>query len=140
MALLNDPFLFNSNGEITTKEILKRYQDRKGELQLPDTSEIYNRQDNSNRPPAKRVDVDPAIRQQESSVRPMQDPVLPYAGNPGTPPKAWKGSDDSGHHSPYGQQFDQPDSQLDNPDNSQRREWRNSAWGRQNSGVGVGNT
>ena len=145
VSLLNDPFLFNSNGDITTKEILKRFQDRQGQMQLPEAGEAYNRQDNSNRPPPKRVDADPAIWQQESSVRPMQDPAMPYGSNPGTPPKSWRGQEDSGRQSPYGQQLEPSDSNPDNPENgdgNQRREWRNSGWGRQNNnnGVGVGNT
>jgi hypothetical protein len=106
---------------------------------MADASEIYNRQDNSTRPPAKRVETDPSLWQQETSVRHMQDPPMPYANNPGTPPKSWKGHDESGHPSPYRNEFDHSENQLDNPDNGQRREWRNSGWGRQNSGVGVGN-
>jgi hypothetical protein len=146
VALLNDPFLFSGNGEITTKEILKRFQDRQGQLgqlQLSEPNEVYNRHDNSNRPPAKRVETDPAIWRHQEAVKTIQDPAMPYGSNPGTPPKSWRGPDDSGHPSPYGQQqFDHSDTHLDNSDGSRQRqqEWTSSGWDKQNGGVGVGNS
>lgn len=103
-------------------------------------NEAYNRQDNSTRPPARRVETDPAVWQGEASVRPMQDPPMPYANNgPGTPPTRWRGRNDLANpSSPYGaNQFNQSDSQLDNTEHSRRREWRNSGLARQGSGVGV---
>jgi hypothetical protein len=140
MDLLNDPYIFNSNGELSQKEIIKRFQDRGVQRPYNEVNEVYNRQDNSTRPPPRRVDTDPSVWQQESSVRPMQEPPIPYGNpGPGTPPQKWRSHED-GHHSPYNQQFDRSDPQLDNPDNGQRREWRNSGWGAQgrpNGGVGI---
>ena len=45
-----------------------------------DVKEVYNRQDNSTRPPPRRVDTDPALWQQERSVRPIQEPPAVYGG------------------------------------------------------------
>ncbi|KAM5356173.1 hypothetical protein ACJ41O_002819 [Fusarium nematophilum] len=142
LGLLNDPYIFSNSGDITTKEILKRFQDRRGQISITDVNEVFNRPDNSTRPPARRVETDPAVWQGEATVRTIQDPSMPYANNngPGTPPNRWRGRNDLGHPSPYGaNQFNQSDSQLDNTEHSQRREWRNSGWGRQGSGLGVSN-
>jgi hypothetical protein len=143
--MLNDPYLFNNNGEITTKEILKRFQDRQGQRasgHASDSSEVpYNRQDMSTRPPPRRVDTDPSLWQQESTAQRMQEPSLPYT-NPGqsTPPQAWRARDEGpGHLSPYNQQFDSDPQLTPGDGDSQRREWRNSGRGYQNSGVTMGN-
>lgn len=40
--------------------------------------------------------------------------------------------------SPYNQ-VNHSDTQLDNPEHHQRRDWRNSGWGRQGGGLGVSN-
>ncbi|KAK2769071.1 rho GTPase activator [Colletotrichum kahawae] len=147
MDLVNDPFVFGSgNGaDLSTKDILKRYQDRIGQRPgLGEVNEVFNRPDNSTRPPPRRVETDPALwQQQESSVRPVQDPlptmVLPYHPHPNanTPPQRWRPHEENGHPSPY---VNQPEhSDTEGPTDAQKREWRNSAaWGRQNGGVGVG--
>jgi hypothetical protein len=140
LALLNDPYFFNNTGDVTTKEILKRFQDRRGQVSLMDVNEVYNRGDNTTRPPPRRVETDPTVWQGETTVRPVQDPPVPYANssNQGTPPqRPWRGGPE-GHGSPYANKFNHSDSHLDNTEHSQRREWRNSAWGRQGSGLGVG--
>ncbi|KAF4985126.1 hypothetical protein FDECE_16800, partial [Fusarium decemcellulare] len=139
LGLLNDPYIFSNSGDITTKEILKRFQDRRGQISITDVNEVYNRQDNSTRPPARRVETDPAVWQGEATVRTIQDPSMPYANNgPGTPPTRWRGRNDLANPSPYGaNQFNQSDSQLDNVEHSRRREWRNSGMARQGSGLGV---
>jgi len=145
LTMLNDPYLFNNNGEITTKEILKRFQDRQGQRQPPlpsDASEVpHNRPDTSTRPPPRRVDTDPSLWQQESTVQRMQEPSLPYTNSgQSTPPQAWRGRDEgAGHVSPYTQQFDSDPQLAPGENDGQRREWRNSGWGRQNGGVAMGN-
>jgi len=107
---------------------------------MPDVGEVYNRQDSLTRPPARRIETDPSLWQGETSVRHIQEPPpIGYGTNPSTPPKSWRGPEEGGHPSPYRDEFDQAEGQLETPDNGQRREWRNSGWGRQNSGVGVGN-
>lgn len=141
LTLLNDPYLFANNGEITTKEILKRFQDRKGQVSIAD-HEVYNKQESSSRPPARRIDTDPALWQGETTVRPVQDVPLPYARpGQGTPPQRHPGREEGSYPSPYrNQQYNHSDSQLDKNEQHQRREWRNSGWGRQGSGLGVGNS
>ncbi|KAF4977423.1 hypothetical protein FZEAL_6052 [Fusarium zealandicum] len=142
LGLLNDPYIFSNSGDMTTKEILKRFQDRRGQISIADVNEVYNRQDNSTRPPARRVETDPAVWQGEATVRTIQDPSMPYASNgTGTPPTRWRARNDGGNPSPYGaNQFNQSDSQLDNVEQGRRREWRNSGVGRQGSGLGVSDT
>jgi hypothetical protein len=141
LALLSDPYIFSGNAEVTTKEILKRFQDRRGQVVVTDFVEApHNRADLSYRPPPRRVETDPAVWQGEAAtVRPVQE-ALPMGhahSSQGTPSqKPWKTPE--GHGSPYSNQFNHSDSQLANPEHSQRREWRNSAWGRQGSGLGVG--
>ncbi len=141
--ILNDPSLFSNNGEITTKEILKRFGDRPmngGARSYGDVTEIVSRHDNSIRPLARRVETDPSLWQDERSVWPMQDPAVTYAGpnnSQNTPPPKWRGPDE-GHPSPYGQEFDGPVSQPDGSDRSNpRRDWRNSGWSRENRTVGI---
>ncbi|KAL0938923.1 rho GTPase activator [Colletotrichum truncatum] len=143
MHLVNDPFVFGGNSvDLTTKDILKRYQDRIGQRPgYGEVNEAFNRPDNSTRPPPRRVETDPALwQQQESSVRPVQEPPIPVYNNqphPNTPPQRWRGQEENGHPSPYGNQFESSD--TEGPTDAQKREWRNSAaWGRQNGGVGVG--
>ncbi|KZL69645.1 hypothetical protein CI238_00688 [Colletotrichum incanum] len=148
MDLVNDPFVFGNTADLTTKDILKRYQDRMGQRSGlgGEVNEVFNRPDNSTRPPPRRVETDPALwQQQESSVRPVQDPPMPIPpfnqANPGTPPQRWRAQqDENGHPSPYGggAQFEHSD--TEGPSEAQKREWRQSGgvWGRQNNGVGVG--
>lgn len=140
LALLNDPYLFANNGEISTKEIMKRFHDRKGQMPIAD-HEVYSKQESSTRPPARRVDTDPAVWKGETTVRPVQDVPMPYArAAQGTSPHRRQARGEGPNPSPYGHQFNNSDSQLDHPEHSQRRDWRNSGWGRQGSGLGVGNS
>ncbi|KAF9879844.1 rho GTPase activator [Colletotrichum karsti] len=142
MDLVNDPFVFGANSaDLSTKDILKRYQDRIGQRPgYGEVNEVFNRPDNSTRPPPRRVETDPALwQQQESSVRPVQEPPMPLYNqpHPNTPPQRWRAHEENGHPSPYGSQFEHSD--TEGPTDAQKREWRNSAaWGRQNGGVGVG--
>lgn len=144
MNLMDDPFVIagGTNADLSTKEILKRYQDRLGQKPVGpvEFSEAHNRQDEHFRPPPTRVETDPTLYKEARSVRPVQDPPQPFNGSvPGTPPQMWKGASDNGHPSPYKhEQFNHSDPQLEPAEGSQRREWRNSGWGRQYSGVGVG--
>lgn len=143
--MVNDPFVFGNTADLTTKDILKRYQDRMGQRPgLGEVNEVFNRPDNSSRPPPRRVETDPALwQQQESSVRTVQEPPMPIPPfnqtNPGTPPQRWRPHEENGHPSPYGgSQYEHSD--TEGPSEAQKREWRQSGgvWGRQNSGVGVG--
>ncbi|KFG86890.1 putative GTPase-activating protein of the rho/rac family (LRG1 protein) [Metarhizium anisopliae] len=137
LTLLNDPYIFSNSGEITTKEILKRFQDRRDQLPAVDISEVYNRQDVSTRSPPKRVETDPSIWQGERTVRRVQDPSAQPV-NPGqaTPPQKWPGPGDHAR-GPYNPRLNHSDSHLDDTD-VQRGDWRNSAWGRRGGGLGVG--
>ncbi|KAK4128392.1 hypothetical protein N657DRAFT_562570 [Parathielavia appendiculata] len=144
--ILNDQALFNSNGDLTTKEILKKFSDRAanrlGPRQYAEVTEIVGRHEIPSRPPPRRVETDPSQWQQESSVRTVQEPTIPFTGPPhmGTPPPK-RGPYDAPppQQSPYSQ-LDQPGP---TPDGNGRggqpqREWRNSGWGRQNSGLTTG--
>ncbi|KAK4237858.1 hypothetical protein C8A03DRAFT_15635 [Achaetomium macrosporum] len=146
--ILNDQTLFNSSGDLTTKEILKRFSDRAannlGPRQYAEVTEIVGRHENPSRPPPRRMETDPSQWQQESSVRPVQEPSIPFSGPPhnvGTPPPK-RGPYDAPppqQQSPYGQyeQTGTPDANNRGGQGGQR-EWRNSAWGRQNSGLTTG--
>lgn len=112
---------------------MKRFQERRGQVDFTDANEAYNRQDMSTRPPPRRVETDPAVWQAESSVRHVQQEMpAPYASpGQGTPPQQrWRGPSEP---APPTGQLNQSDGEQ-----SQRREWRNSAWGRQGGGLGVG--
>ncbi|POR38884.1 Rho-type GTPase-activating protein 1 [Tolypocladium paradoxum] len=141
LTLLNDPYLFSNSGDITTKEILKRFQDRRGQIPVTEISAVFNRQDNSTRSPPRRAETDPSVWQGERSVRPVQDPAVPnavYSGQ-GTPPQRWGGPGEHASPSPYNNsRFNHSDGNLENSEHSQRGEWRNSAWGRRGGGLGVG--
>jgi hypothetical protein len=142
-SILNDSSLFNNDGQVTTKEILKRYGDiatNGGPRHQVETSEssLGGSKEGNGRafaPVITRVDSDHTQAnawQKESSVRHVQDPAAPYAGNASnqnTPPQQWQG-DDFAHPSPYSQRNGTPDSQTENG----RRDWRNSGWGRQQNG------
>ena len=142
MDTLNDPSLFSNNGELTTKEILKRFGDRSangGARSYGDVSEVVNRHDYGIRPLARRVETDPSLWQDERRVQPMQDPPMPYTmSNQGTPPKYRGDGPDEGHPSPFAQEFDGPGGPPD--ERNGRREWRNSAFSRGNSSVSVTGT
>ena len=153
--MLSDQALYNQNGEVTTKEILKRFGDRRvngGQPQFGDASELMQRHHEiANRPPPRRIETDPSAWQTETSVRTVQqEPTIPYAHQPhqphqpqGTPPQKWRNPDDDSR-SPYSsqQQFNGSTENLDRGGQSgqpPRREWRNSGYNRQpNSGVAAG--
>jgi len=138
VEFLNDQSFQNSSGDLTTKDILKRFTDRSanglGPRQYADVSEIVGRHDNPSRPPPRRVESDPSSWQQESSARPQQDAAAaPHAGGPmGTPSKRNEGQGPP-HDPSYGGETPEPG---DKP--GQRKEWRQSAWARQNGGVATG--
>ncbi|CAJ2501780.1 Uu.00g046330.m01.CDS01 [Anthostomella pinea] len=129
MDFLSDSTLFAHNGEITTKEILKRIEGRSanGGARQYDNTEFVGRQDNK-RPMATRVDTDPALWQQASSVRPvMPEPTVPFTTAQGTPPQKWRKPGNG--QPPYTNQPERNDNQPAPPENGQRREWRNSGLG-----------
>ncbi|KAM3509498.1 hypothetical protein MY10362_000578 [Beauveria mimosiformis] len=129
LTLLNDPFLFSSSSEITTKEIQKRIQDRRGQIPIADVAEVYNRPDVTSRAPPKRVETDPSLWQGERTVRPVQDPPGHYShSNQGTPPQRWRNPDDP---SPYhNSNYNRSEGHLARTDHNPR-EWRNSGWQQQ---------
>ncbi|KAI1345126.1 rho-type GTPase-activating protein [Xylariaceae sp. FL0016] len=137
MDILSDSTLFSNNSDITTKEILKRIESRApngGPRQYE--TEFVGRQDNK-RPMATRVDTDPTMWHQESSVRPvMPEPTIPFPSNQGGTPPKWRKPDNS--QMPYSNQYERSDTQQAHPENGQRKEWRNSGWGGQNSSVTTG--
>ncbi|KAI6093785.1 RhoGAP-domain-containing protein [Hypoxylon rubiginosum] len=139
MDILSDSTLFMNNGDITTKEILKRIEVRSanGLPRQYDQNEFVGRQDSrQQRPLATRVATDPAAWQQESSVRPVQEPSIPFATPQGTPPQSRRKPDNG--PSNYPGQYERADNQQEPPENGQRREWRNSGWGRPNNSVPTG--
>jgi hypothetical protein len=129
--ILNDPTLFSNNGEITTKEIIKKYGDR---------TMRYGDAGDAGRPIARRVETEPPMWQHDMGARPIHDTAMPFAspgvvgggGNPGTPPPTWRAQED-GRSSPYSQHMDASGGGASGDDRRPRREWRNSGWGRQNS-------
>ncbi|KOS20247.1 Rho-type GTPase-activating protein 1 [Escovopsis weberi] len=136
---LTDPNLCNTQGDTSTKEILKRYQDRRGQSSAQDVAEIYKRLDSSTQSLPKRGETDPSVWQGERSVRPMQDPPAPFSNSSGqaTPPTRFKAPEDQ--PSPYNaSQLTPSESLLDASDPNQRPDWRNSGMGRHPGGLGVG--
>ncbi len=144
-SILSDQSLFSNPSDITTKEILKRYGDI-GASSGPrhhvetETSPLNRSKDGrALAPVVTRVDTDPSQAhawQKESSVRHVQEPSIQYSGpsNQNTPPQQqWQGQDLE-LPLPYINRNGTPDSQND----TARREYRNSGWGRpQNGSVGV---
>ncbi len=141
LTLLNDPYLFSSSTEITTKEILKRFQDRRGQIPVGEITEVYNRPDITSRSPPKRVETDPSLWQGERTVRPVQDSPAHYAtSNQGTPSQRWRNPDDP---SPYqNSNYNRSEGHLAQGEHNPP-EWRNSGWQQQQQqhpgGLGVGN-
>ncbi|KAJ9142073.1 Rho-type GTPase-activating protein 1 [Pleurostoma richardsiae] len=140
--VLHDQSLFSNNGEITTKEILKRFGDRRvngAQASYADVGEYVGRYDAAGRPLARRVETDPSVWQDERSVRPIQEPMPPYIHSAqSTPPPKWRNPDDpQASASPYNQSFEAADTGSGSTDPNQRREWRNSGWNRPNGSVGV---
>ncbi|TLD13482.1 uncharacterized protein PgNI_04941 [Pyricularia grisea] len=144
--ILSDSTLFNNNGDLTTKEILKRFGDRplmNGGLR-GHGDELVGRHDTPNRPFARRVDTDPAVWQDERSVRPVHDQQQYASSMHNTPLRR---HEDNGQPSPYGQDFEPAPGMSREPSSDrgggQRRDWRNSGWGnnnRQPGSVGVTGT
>ncbi|TQV95712.1 Rho GTPase activator (Lrg11) [Cordyceps javanica] len=129
LTLLNDPYLFSGSTEITTKEILKRFQDRRGQIPAAEITEVYNRPDLSSRSPPKRVETDPSLWQGERTVRPVQDPPSHYSqSNQGTPPQKWRNPDDP---SPYSNSnYNRSEGHLARTEHNPR-DWRSSGWPQQ---------
>jgi len=140
-SILGDQTLFTNPSDITTKEILKRYGDlgtNGGPRHQVETAETggVSPASRKERAMVTRVDTDPSQTfawQKESSAR--QEPAAPYAGsnNQNTPPQQWQNPD---HEVtlPYVNRNENgtPDSQRE------RREYRNSGWGRPQNGGSVG--
>ena len=134
MDVLGDSTLWSGNGDITTKEILKRVDARtiSGSTKQYDTSEFVGRQENA-RPMATRVDTDPNLFQQERSVRPVQEPAVPVPTHQGTPPQKWRGPENEPQRYNNNQYEQRGETQPEAPENGQRREWRNSGFKPNNS-------
>ncbi|KAI8632088.1 RhoGAP-domain-containing protein [Xylariaceae sp. FL1651] len=127
MDILSDSTLFSNNGDITTKEILKRIEGRasNGGSRQYDNAEFASRQDNHRRPMATRVETDPSV---------LQEPTIPFTTTQGTPPQQWRDPDNS--DPPYPEQYER--SGTPHAENGQRKEWRNSGWARPNNSVTTG--
>ncbi|KAK3362936.1 hypothetical protein B0T25DRAFT_442099 [Lasiosphaeria hispida] len=142
---LNDQNFLANGGELTTKEIMKRFTDLNvngngfGPRHFVEVTEGSGRHENPTRPPPRRTETDPATWQQETSVRTVQDPNIPFGGNGGsvgpplgTPPQqSRRGPYDSAQQSPYGP-LDRANTGT--PDSGKRKErkprssWRNSCF------------
>ncbi|KFX97555.1 hypothetical protein V495_04306 [Pseudogymnoascus sp. VKM F-4514 (FW-929)] len=114
-SILNDSSLFNNSGDITTKEILKRYGDIAASggprHQVETTQGPARSNDGSGRahaPVVTRVETENSQNgtwQNETSVRHVQEPSVNFGGSGSqtTPPQQpWQG-DDFEHPSPYSQ-------------------------------------
>ncbi|KFZ15422.1 hypothetical protein V502_05626 [Pseudogymnoascus sp. VKM F-4520 (FW-2644)] len=114
-SILNDSSLFNNSGDITTKEILKRYGDIAASggprHQVETTHGPARSNDGSGRahaPVVTRVETENSQNgtwQNETSVRHVQEPSVNFGGSGSqtTPPQQpWQG-DDFEHPSPYSQ-------------------------------------
>lgn len=162
-SILNDSSLFNNPGDITTKEILKRYGDLAANggprHQVETTQAPLRSKEGSGRahaPVVTRVDTDTSQAnawQKESSVRHVQDPSLNQGGSSNqntSPQQQWQG-DEFENPSAYSQTGfpsrdgnGTPDNQRDGANNGGgQRGWRNSNWGarpQQNGSLGVTGT
>ncbi|KAI8954702.1 rho-type GTPase-activating protein 1 [Xylaria longipes] len=127
MSILSDSTLFSNTVDITTKEILKRIEARapNGGLKQYDGAEFASRQESHRRPMATRVETDPAL---------LQEPTIPFTTTQGTPPPQWRNPDNS--DIPHLEQYER--SGTPQGDNGQRKEWRNSAWGKPNNSLATG--
>ncbi|KAG6008956.1 hypothetical protein E4U21_003506 [Claviceps maximensis] len=138
LTLLHDPYIFSNSSENSTKDILKRFQDRRGQAPTGELAEAYNRPDVSSRSPPKRVETDPSVWQGERTVRRVQDgPPTSFNQEQGASPQKWPPGPEDHPSSPYNARFNHSDGHLSSSD-GQRGEWRNSAWGRRGGGLGVG--
>lgn len=127
MSILSDSNLFSNTIDITTKEILKRIEGRapNGGTKQYDGAEFASRQESHRRAMATRVDTDPAL---------LQEPTIPFTTTQGTPPPQWRHPDSS--DIPHPEQYER--SGTPQADNGQRKEWRNSAWGKPNNSLATG--
>lgn len=161
---LSDPSLFNSNGELTTKEILKRVGERTANglgRSYSDVTEAavgvlrHNHDNNPGRLFARRVETDSSVWQNdERSVRTVQDLPAPSTNNldnggsgTATPPQQprWQGAvpeEGPGYGPSYAQQrLDGSPVRSESVDRGgQRREWRNSGWVRQDGSAPIPGT
>lgn len=127
MGILSDSNLFSNSNDITTKEILKRIESRGpngGSKQLGG-AEFASRQESQKRTMATRVDTDPAL---------LQEPTIPFTTTQGTPPQQWRHPEPS--DIPHPDQYER--SGTPQGDNGQRKEWRNSGWGKPNNSLATG--
>lgn len=92
-TILNDTALHANSGEVTTKEILKRYGNLcKAPQTTASSAEVQKPRSREGRPPApviQRVDTDPHAWQNESSVRHIGGPSasLGPSSTHNTPPQ-----------------------------------------------------
>ncbi|KAI0972535.1 rho-type GTPase-activating protein 1 [Xylaria arbuscula] len=127
MGILSDSSLFSNNGDITTKEILKRIEGRgpNGAFKQYDGAEFGSRQESHRRAMATRVDTDPAL---------LQEPTIPFTTTQGTPPQQWRHPENT--DVPHPEQYER--SGTPQADINQRKEWRNSGWGKPNNSLATG--
>ncbi|KAJ3572222.1 hypothetical protein NPX13_g5122 [Xylaria arbuscula] len=127
MGILSDSSLFSNSGDITTKEILKRIEGRGPNTGMKlEGAEFGSRQESHRRAMATRVDTDPAL---------LQEPTIPFTNTQGTPPPQWRNPDNT--DIPHPEQYERSGTpQADQ--HSQRKEWRNSGWGKPNSSLATG--
>lgn len=126
MGILSDSSLFSNNGDITTKEILKRIEGRapNGSSRQYDSAEFASRQESHKRVMATRVDTDPAL---------LQEPTIPFTTTQATPPPQSQWRHPDGSDIPHPDQYER--SGTPQADNGQRKEWRNSGWGKPNNSL-----
>ncbi|KAI0817476.1 rho-type GTPase-activating protein 1 [Xylaria sp. FL0064] len=126
MSILSDSSLFSNSGDITTKEILKRIEGRtpNGAWKQYDGAEFGSRQDSNRRAMATRVDTDPAL---------LQEPTIPFTTTQGTPPPQWRHHDNTDTHPEQYERSGTPQADM-----NQRKEWRNSGWGKPNNTLATG--
>lgn len=127
MGILSDSSFFSNNGDITTKEILKRIEGRapNGGWKQYDGVEFASRQESHRRPMATRVETDPTL---------LQEPTIPFTTTQGTPPPQWRHPEIS--DIPHPEQYER--SGTPQADNGQRKEWRASGWGKPNNSLATG--
>ncbi|KAI1174981.1 rho-type GTPase-activating protein 1 [Nemania sp. FL0916] len=128
MGILSDSSLFSNNGDITTKEILKRIEGRapNGGPRQYDGTEFASGQGSNRRAMATRVDTDPTL---------LQEPTIPFTTTQGTPPPQWRHPPDSSDI-PHAEQYERSGTPL--AEHAQRKEWRNSGWGKPNASLATG--
>lgn len=139
MSLLNDPFIFSKEADITTKEILKRW----GEIrQVPQTAVASavtqpsrTFEGRTSAPIITRVDSDNRTWQGESSVRPVGDTRAygpPSSQN--TPPQNY--SDLSTPNAPYAHGHNTGSAESYNGSPHRHSQFRSSA-SYQPGGIGI---